>query len=563
MSSVDELADLTEMFVWISHGSSVTIHYNYYPIKSGFKTVILYSEPHRTISLGEVKNIMHSSCQIAFGRNRFPTTNGVSYLPPLLFSISERDNADLKEAIGLYYLQIQGLNTGSGNCAFKQVVKMLDWAAIHKEFQYDFFTYSSIFKLVKKLPTKSSIRTVPLGIFCCQSPISYYAAKYELPANDLPVIRNPPAKTYIQSNSDETPHVTYAMISIQHIENLANEWTALGTISYQGCALNVLSFYGLLSEESAREKVTCLTIKGTSIFQIADYLNEYYQALGRVTNGFLVCRYSLTVGMYNVYEFANSMPADSNCAIIVKLYKTQYQSLATFPPKDSHIGHTVSFLKLSNKQLMLIDPQMNLFADISNMSYVELAEYVKFMYNLSVENGCADILFKTAANESEFKTIYGFGPPAVNTATFVNRHSTFTYPGRIVVKPADIDFGGSARSRSARSLSRSRSARSLSKASVTQRLSSSQNALDDFEKIMFKVDRQNGISRKDSALQEIPPIKQIQKLNVDANALGNSSNNQSSKMSLSPSPRKKMVGPKRIFTLKEFASVVSKRAATI
>jgi hypothetical protein len=282
--------------------------------------------------------------------------------------------------------------------------------------------------------------------------------------------------------------------------------------------------------------------------------------------------------MYNVYEFANSMPAGADCAIIVKLYKTQYQSLTTFPPKDSHIGHTISFLKLSNKQLMLIDPQMNLFVDISNMSYLELVEYVKFMYNLSVETGCADILFKTAANEREFQDIYGFVPPSVNTATFVNRHSTFTYPGRIVAKPDDIEFGGGSSVKSKKNISaksllgrttRSISARSRS-ASVTQRVSSSSrssaNKMDDFEKIMFKVDKRNGISKKDSALQEIPPIKQIHQLNVETNALGDS-HETPRRMSLSPSSssssssaRKKMVNPKRVFTLKELESVFSKRA---
>lgn len=60
--------------------------------------------------------------------------------------------------------------------------------------------------------------------------------------------------------------------TIIEVAKLPQDWEALAEMKHQGCGLNVLSFFGIIEENEAREKVVCLNLKGTSIFKIVDYI---------------------------------------------------------------------------------------------------------------------------------------------------------------------------------------------------------------------------------------------------------------------------------------------------
>jgi len=47
------------------------------------------------------------------------------------------------------------------------------------------------------------------------------------------------------------------------------------TSNNQGCALNILNYYGIMDSNTMRETMVCLPMQGTSIFKIMDYVDDY------------------------------------------------------------------------------------------------------------------------------------------------------------------------------------------------------------------------------------------------------------------------------------------------
>jgi hypothetical protein len=122
---------------------------------------------------------------------------------------------------------------------------------------------------------------------------------------------------------------------------VTNDWQALATITHQGCALNVLSYYNIIHENIARGQVVCLTPKGTSIFTIVDYIKAYLLFDKGISSiGYCIKRFDITTGFSLLLHFLNYVP--ENYVIIFKIY-SEYYIPGTYD--YSHIGHAISLIK--------------------------------------------------------------------------------------------------------------------------------------------------------------------------------------------------------------------------
>jgi hypothetical protein len=143
------------------------------------------------------------------------------------------------------------------------------------------YTYSTIFQKVLKNCGEKQIdpENVMLGIYSCQERYDKYIPEYnQLDIRDMiPKYANislEHASTLNSINDYSENAISFPCFIIDN--NPSKNWTALGNIKTQGCGLNILSYYGIIPQSSTREEITCLSVKGTSIFRILDYINKYY-----------------------------------------------------------------------------------------------------------------------------------------------------------------------------------------------------------------------------------------------------------------------------------------------
>jgi hypothetical protein len=137
----------------------------------------------------------------------------------------------------------------------------------------------------------------------------------------------------------------------------------------------VLSYYNIINKTIAREQTVCLPSKGTSIFQIVDYLNNYYIKNNISENNYIIIRSKLYFGLNSIYNFINNY-SSTNYAIIFKMYRDLYNPNTN---KYSQIGHTVS-ISFFNKEIYYVDPQNNILTKITDKS--TLFEYL-FKYGFT------------------------------------------------------------------------------------------------------------------------------------------------------------------------------------
>ena len=153
-------------------------------------------------------------------------------------------------------------------------------------------TYSNIFKDVIANCKQRNLnpKDIVLGIFSCQDGINEYRPDYDIYNNVVPNVKDdiPKATIYNYNNYDKTRHLmSPTIIGFTPTMKQVN-WTALVKSKHQGCALNVLSFYDIVKINEARESVTCLSLKGTSVFKIVDYIDNYVKTTLNVITLFLL-----------------------------------------------------------------------------------------------------------------------------------------------------------------------------------------------------------------------------------------------------------------------------------
>ena len=549
-----------DAYVWVSHGNNVSAHHNYYKFETKFKYLTFYSTPFQTIDTNTLQYL--DSCKIITGTcPMIPITNTETgkkyvYLPPLVFTSVIGDYPSIVELTGLYYLKIQKIDMNKCNTLEK--VKIMDHSQMIDDYgSGENITYSDIFKCVTDDCKKRGLNPekIVLGIFSCQVGVEKYEAEYtQTSISDLiPKIVEEPSEANIYDNGKHHyPSNSFASPTLILFNEL-QEWAPLAGITHQGCGLNVLSYYNIIETRKAREQTVCLSIKGTSIFKIVDYLNRYIRNQGISYSGFMVVRYSLLAGLDIILKFLRlySPRTNQGYSIITKLYRNQYQPGTQ---KFSQIGHTVSFAR-KDQEVYYIDPQSSIIYPIySNAPVENIVTSIKSLYRVDnmPDFEFIDIIYtidttkksynevtaktnkirpetyyegvfssssnsspktvimdispkKTSSSESDTMDVSmkGGNPfpsdrPSIDTKTLEEYIQTIG--AHILTRTDDITYGGGKRKKiktAKKILNKSKRNKKI-KNRKTRRIRKKQHTLDPYEELVIKLDKKNGVP---SALQ--------------------------------------------------------------
>ena len=103
---------ILDFYLFISHGNTISANHNYYPIKTEFRAVTLYSKPYESYidTLGKLLKDYETSetqgiCRFVYGScPKVPIVDKESgekfvYLPPVIFQPEKQDRPDLKKKL--------------------------------------------------------------------------------------------------------------------------------------------------------------------------------------------------------------------------------------------------------------------------------------------------------------------------------------------------------------------------------------------------------------------------------------------------------------------------------
>jgi hypothetical protein len=448
---IDKSEEIIHFFLWVSHGSNVGSVNKFYPIDTKFQSVILYSNPFRVITDRELEKLGNNPCGFITGTcPSIPIVNSNGkknvFLPPLLFVNMADDTEIIKRYTGLYYMTIKMSEDPSkkpsntrkmpmihlDTLQYKnQICELVDSEKIfnHAELIEMYgdrsnITYSQIYKLVTDQCEKKGLNpeNILMGIFSCQNRADPYVKDDDQSIYNL-LPRFDDTKLSVAKIYDSPPNNYFISPTIIAFNKLPDDWNTLAGIEHQGCALNVLSYFGIIPKTDAAGKAVCLSLKGTSIFKIADFLNTHFtNSPGFAKNsinwpGFVIARYTIDNGLSFIVKFMNSI-IQLNSALIFKMYVD-----SNYKEKDSHVGHTVAIFNYNNN-LYYVDPQLEIL-QLINISF-NLFDLYQTKWNYM------DIIFTVSSTPS-------FDVPYDTTDNFLKTNANI----RVISKPSDINYGGS------------------------------------------------------------------------------------------------------------------------
>ena len=394
ISAFHDVEEKTIVYLWISHGTNVTQENNYYPYEFKFRSGMFYSKPFKSIHISDLKELENNPCDILTGScplipQKDQHGKKQIFLPPLIFSTSAEDNNEMRHYVGLYEIELYSCTNPQNNT----ITPVMTWDNINSE---GMVTYSKIFKYISDDCKRKNHnpKDVIVSIFSCQTATNKYEDEY---AHANISFYKPTIQTInkrvknalifgdkphdIQRQYDDLINQQFiALTTIKGIEP-TNQFKTLAGIKHQGCALNVMSYYELFNQSFAREMTTCLTSKGTSIFEIINYINFYYEHsevydYEIMPIKYLIIRYEIEIAFFYIYYFF-IMKLTGNHAVIFKLYADLYKRNTT---EYSHVGHTVS-INCYEGNIHFIDPQAEIFESIGNTS-IEADDFVHTIRNI-------------------------------------------------------------------------------------------------------------------------------------------------------------------------------------
>lgn len=447
--------DFINVYFWVSHGLNVTTDKNYYNMEIKFDSLIFYSEPFSNVTLSDLNKYITDPCKLVRGAcpiipiiNKLTNKKEVM-LPPLLFGVQQNDTQDMKNMMGLYYLKLKKTNQPfgmSGECKILNITnnRILGFNDIFNIQNNSFLTYSMLFKcVIDDCKAKNIIvENVIFGIFSCQSTFTENKQQNNTRFQSQGLLTNQTNMSIIPANivdinkitKDDKRFGTINVIQINQNLNLT-DFGQLYKLKHQGCALNVLSYYNIIPKTDASERITCLSLNGSSIFTIVDYINTYVNStLNIKNNSYIILRYATDIGLETINHFMNTFKSsDINYTIIVKLYETLYytsKGVQTF----SEVGHTISITKYL-KNAYIIDPQeqysqqFNLELSSSNsIKQVYSSKYAKFKF--------MDIIFTIRNTHAEFDR------PALSITEIKNHVTTHNNIIKNIVQKSTAQAGG-------------------------------------------------------------------------------------------------------------------------
>ena len=184
----------------------------------------------------------------------------------------------------------------------------------------------------------------------------------------------------------EQEYINFSLLKVNISEKWVErkDWAALGKITHQGCGMNVLAFYDLMTQSKARQLGVCLTLKGTSIFRIIDYINYHIMTFEHQLLKFFVCRAVLETGLREINAFMNKNKSDKSYVIIFKMYREN--NIPGKPQEFSESGHTLSIaFNINDGKTWLMDPQIQYYTQINTDNSEELYQLVNSKYNYDAD----------------------------------------------------------------------------------------------------------------------------------------------------------------------------------
>jgi hypothetical protein len=387
------LGNVVDMLFWISHGVDIGNSQTHYEVDTPFSAINFYSEPTSKIytelldaivgkNSNAILKLVTGVCpKVPIKRCNSPESYVL--LPPLLFKehdvLRQPNEGDQKlvDYIGLYYFKIQyseqkqkiqksflDKSTGdnyhiTGKCKIIYVEQILSNTGIGKlrdEKKARGLTYADIQELGEKycVAKQLSTKDVLLGIYSCQEPsMSQFNLRGGTEIFDS---INPKAGKKLK-NADIVAEVSdiesIDVFYVHHAGVLQDTCSSIAnTLSSQFCALNILSYYGVITETTSHETSTCLPQTGISIFKIIDYIDRYISFNMKNTdmkvenNKYVVIRFEIAYGITNVLALIlRTIQTKRNFFIAFNLYKRAGEN-----------GHTASVFVDDNGLLYYRDP---------------------------------------------------------------------------------------------------------------------------------------------------------------------------------------------------------------
>lgn len=383
-------------FLWCSHGGTVAAENNLYNVETGVHAVMFYGNQFEKIGselLSEAFDYDDNTKKYKYTGFDKLLTGGcptISYqeivnervvlktlLPPIVFYVDKEkdlttfvsntnDKINYSDVMGLHYFNIRIENNSYKIHETKKIITSDDIL------RQKVFTYSLIFNKIKRFCEQPDRKILPahaiVGIYACRSFIEKYNGDYvPISLNRfLPKFANQNKHMPINLNytwDSTNPNICISPCLVEGSNVILNEqWKALASLRHQGCALNALSFYSVISRARAREEAVCLGIKGTSIIEICKYINDYLLRMN-ITRSFIILRFDVKFGIHSLLNFFYNSKGLTREATIVKFYFTLDHEKHG-KRKFSNIGHTAAFGVYSTndnnkttKIIYFIDPQ--------------------------------------------------------------------------------------------------------------------------------------------------------------------------------------------------------------
>ena len=304
-------------FLLVTHGFSLGKEENFYnfPVKqynqTKFKRFDFFSQHDINLSVPDefyiylqqrrinpnITEEFYLNKIVAIPRETIPikqTTNdrAIIPLPSVVFGSIESDLRDIA------FSEMMGIRMYHVSTGWKKITSVYDLVQFRNA-NHTVMTYSHIFNGINnfiKKPEHSAFfqgKEIFVGIYCCRGFNSKYANellyKTRILFNEQEFYPNLRGTNILsKSNLDSTKRTELVPLLIKTrfdntpFNNNASgvlfdaRWeSALVGIKHQGCGLNVLSLYNFMLQGLAREKACVLSMDGTSIFRLVEYLHKY------------------------------------------------------------------------------------------------------------------------------------------------------------------------------------------------------------------------------------------------------------------------------------------------
>ena len=360
---------IIDFLLWVSHGQNISKTNKYYKVLTPFAAVNFYSEPFTSVYSEFLRKVGQqdpgSLCKLITATcPKIPTeycedkSKSFVYLPPLYFtgheSTERPEDEGMRNLVGLWHFRVRHNGTDkTTEDGYFQVknkcimvmppLKILSNDDVLRMSEKHAITYAEIQSAAKKYCKANNLipKDVLFGIYSCQDISIQHLVNYNpvLNARDLiptaapdKIARFDSVESLVSESKLDVLYVPYRQIKpdfmFQHTSN------------NQGCALNILNYYGIMDSNTMRETMVCLPMQGTSIFKIMDYVDDYVklntQPVKNLRYG--VFRAEIGHGFRILHRYWDIVPPGN--FTVFKVYKDNL-----YKDKYNESGITVSVMK--------------------------------------------------------------------------------------------------------------------------------------------------------------------------------------------------------------------------